>query len=136
MNQFLYSQQLLDQSKDFYWVVDNKMQLVYANKAYLKLIEGFTGLEKKLNTPIFQEGLEENYIKKWKSFYQRALSGEKFEIEEHFYNTVAQEMQYARTSFLPIVGEKGEIEVVSCHSIDITALVNQKEHASQLMNLT
>ncbi|WP_194975824.1 PAS domain S-box protein [Aquiflexum lacus] len=127
---------ILDQTKDLVWAVDNNLYLVYANSAYLNLMKEVTGVEKKLNTPILVEGFGEGYIEKWKAYYKRALSGEFFEIEEHFYNPDTKEMQYGHVAFSPIMDEDGEILTVSCRSADISPIIRQKDHASRLMDAT
>jgi PAS domain S-box-containing protein len=129
-----YSDLLLDQTKDLFWAVDQNLYLVYANRAYLDLMREVTGEEKKLNTPILVEGFGEGYIKKWKAYYQRALSGEHFEIEEHFYNPETKGMQYGHIAFSPIREEDGKILTVACRSADITPVIRQKDHASRLLN--
>jgi PAS domain S-box-containing protein len=129
-----YSDLLLDQSNDLIWVVDYNLFLVYANKAYLNLIKEVTGVEKDLNTPVLVEGFEEGFIEKWKSYYQRALSGEYLDIEEDFYNPKTKEIQYGHISVFPLRGENGEIQTVACRSTDITLVIKQKNHASRLMD--
>ncbi|WP_114748549.1 PAS domain S-box protein [Pleomorphovibrio marinus] len=134
MIQNQYSTLFLDQTKDLIWEVDKNLLLVYANKAYLTLMKEVTGMEKKLDTPILVEGFGEGYIEKWKAYYQRALSGESFEIEENFYDPATEEMQYGQVAFSPIRDEGGEILTVACRSTDITSIIRQKDHASRLMD--
>ncbi|MBC7540341.1 MAG: PAS domain S-box protein, partial [Bacteriovorax sp.] len=129
-----YRDLLLDQSNDLIWAVDYNLLLVYANKAYLNLIKEVTGVEKELNTPILVEGFEEKFIEKWKSYYQRALSGENFDIEEDHYNSKTKEIQYKHISFFPLRDQNGEIQTVACRSTDITQVIRQKNHASRLMD--
>jgi PAS domain-containing protein len=97
-----YSDLYLDQTKDLVWAVDKNLDLVFANRAYLNLMKEVTGVEKELNTPILVEGFGDGYIEKWNAYYLRALSGESFEIEEHFYNPETKEMQYGHIAFSPI----------------------------------
>ncbi|WP_162417191.1 PAS domain S-box protein [Cyclobacterium roseum] len=134
MEQNQYSDLLLDQTKDLIWAVNKDFYLVYANSAYQKLMKEVTGVEKALNTPIWVEGFGEGYIEKWKAYYQRALSGTYFEIEEHFYNPETKEIQYGQISFSPIRDEEGEILTVACRNTDITSVIRQKDHASRLMD--
>ncbi|MBC7758364.1 MAG: PAS domain S-box protein, partial [Phormidesmis sp. FL-bin-119] len=129
-----YSDLLLDQSNDHIWVVDCNLILVYANKAYLNLIKEVTGVEKHLNTPVLMEGFGEGVIEKWKSYYQRALSGEYLDIEEDFYNSKTKEIQYGHISVFPLRDENGEIQTVACRSTDITLVIKQKNCASRLMD--
>ncbi|WP_162416099.1 PAS domain S-box protein [Cyclobacterium roseum] len=134
MNQTHYSNLLLDQTTDLVWAVDKNLDLVYANQAYLSLMKEVTGEEKELDAPILVEGFGENHIDKWKAYYQRALSGERFEIEEHFYHPETKETQYGYITFSPIRDEGGETLTVACRNTDITPVIRQKDHASRLMD--
>lgn len=134
MRKIHYGDLLLDQTQDLIWAVDCNLTLVYANKSYLNLMKEVTGVEKELNTPVLVEGFGEGYLEKWKSYYMRALSGEYFEIEEHFYNPDTKELQYGHIAFSPIRDEPDEILAVACRSTDITSVIRQKDHASQLMD--
>lgn len=129
-----YTSILLDQTKDLIWAVDQNFDLVYANQAYLNVMKEVTGENKKLNTSIFEKGLDEDNIEKWKAYYKRALSGDSFEIEEHFYNPKTKEVQYGHIAFSPIRDESHEIQTVACRNTDITSIIRQKDHARQLMD--
>lgn len=129
-----YSDNILDQTKDLVWAVDKNFGLVYANRPYLNLIQEARGVKKVLPPPILEEGFNDGDIEKWKAYYQRALSGESFEIEEHFYHPETREMQYRHITFSSIRDEDGEIQTVACRNTDITSLIGQKDHASQLLD--
>ncbi len=116
MKQTHYSNLLLDQTTDLVWAVDRNFDLVYANQAYLSLMKEVTGEEKELNAPILVEGFGKGHIDKWKAYYERALSGERFEIEEHFYHPETKETQYGYIAFSPIRDEGGEILTVACRN--------------------
>lgn len=124
----------VEQSDDLIWMVDPSFHLIYANKAYLTLMKEVTGQEKKLHEPIFVEGFGEGYIQKWKDYYQRAINGEHYEIEEHFYHSETNEIQYSQVSFKPILDESQNITSVACQSKDVTELVKLRSDANQLIN--
>ncbi|WP_373523593.1 PAS domain-containing protein [Aquiflexum sp.] len=128
------SNKILDQTKDLIWVVDSDLTLVYANKAYLSLMKEVTGIDKVLNTPILVEGFGEGYIEKWKAYYQRALSGEYFEVEEHYYNPESNDIQYGQITFTPVIGDDDRTHSVACRSTDITRIVKHKSEANQLLD--
>jgi PAS domain S-box-containing protein len=107
----------LEQSSDLIWMIDQNFNLVYANQAYLSLMKEVTGEEKKLNEPIFAEGFGAGYIQKWKAYYQRAIEGEHYEIEEHFYHPKTNEIQYSHVTFKPIVGDNQKIVAVACQAL-------------------
>lgn len=134
----MFQSQLLnlfvDQTKDLIWMVDLDFRLVYANKKYLSLVKEITGVEKKLNEPVLVEGFVEEYIEKWKVYYDRALGGEYFEIEEHYSHPTSNEIYYGQIIFEPLTGEDGKISTVVCQSRNITRIVKQKSEANQLMD--
>ncbi len=134
MTQPQLSNLLLDQSKDLIWMIDLKFQLVYANNSYLNLMKEINGVEKKLNESIFVEDFGEGYIEKWKAYYNRALTGEYFEIEEHFYHPQLNEIQYSQVTFEPIIGDDNKFFAVACKTKEITRIVKQRSEANQLMD--
>lgn len=134
MNQGHFSDLFLDNSSDLVWVINNEFHLVYANKAYLKLMKKVTGSEMKLNKPVFVEGFGDGYINKWKEYYTKALDGRYFEIEEHFYNPENNTKEYGQVKFYPILDDDGKTHYVACQSRDITSIVRQISDAKQLMD--
>ena len=73
MDQTQLANHILDQNKDLIWIVNLDLQMIYGNKAYLKLIKEVTGVEKKLNESVLVEGFGEGYVEKWKAYYYRAF---------------------------------------------------------------
>jgi PAS domain-containing protein len=134
MKQFDYATQLLDQSKDLFWVIDDQYLLVYANKSYQNLMVQGTGAPKELNQSVFIEGFGEGYTDKWKTYYDRALKGEFFEIEEHFYHPETKEIQYGQNTFEPIFDDQNKVYSIACKWRDITRLVRQRSEANQTMD--
>ncbi len=128
------SELFLEQSEDLIWMIDPKYNLVFANQAYLSMMKDVTGKEKKLNEPVFVEGFGQGYIEKWKAYYKRAIGGEYFELEEHFYHPETNEVQFSQVTFKPIIGENREVVAVACQSRDITRIVKQRSEASQLID--
>jgi PAS domain S-box-containing protein len=128
------SQLLHEQTKDLIWMINPEFLLVYANPAYLKLMKEVTGKEKKLHETVFVEGFGAGYITRWKNYYKRAMLGEHFEIEEHFYHPETHAIEYSAVSFQPIYGDTEEIVAVACQSKDITRLVKQRSEAKQLLD--
>ena len=134
MNPIQLSNLLVEQSKDLIWMIDNDLQLIYANKSYLKLMKEMTGVEKKLNEPILVEGFDEGYIEKWKAYYDRSLKGEYFQIEEHFFHRPSNKTQYSQVTFEPLTGDDDKIVAVACQSKDITRIVKERSEANQLID--
>ena len=122
----------LDQSKDAIWMVNHEFQLVYTNKAYLLLIKEVAGVGKEIYESAFIEVLGKEDMERWKGYYKKALNGEYFEIEQHYFNPELNEIQFRQTIFEPIA--EGNNKLVACRSKDITRLVKQKSEASQLID--
>jgi len=134
MNHTQLTQLLLDQSKDLIWMINLDFQLVYANKSYLSSVKMLTGKEHKLYESAFVEGFGMGYIEKWKTYYNRALKGEYYEIEEHYHHPGSSEIQYGQTTFEPLRGANNKIFAVVCQSKDITRIVKQSSEANQMMD--
>lgn len=129
-----YIPYFLEQTKDLIWMVDSDLLLTYANQAYLDVMKQVTGNEKKLNESVLVEGFGEGYIEKWRGYYQRALAGEHFEIEEHYAHPHTNEIYYGQVIFNPIRDEHNRVISVACQSRDITRIVKQRSEAHQLMD--
>ena len=125
---------LLEQCKDLIWMIDPNLHLIYANNRYLSLMKKMTGGEKKLNEPILVEGFGAGYIEKWTDYYNKALKGAYFEIEEHYFNPILNEIQYSQVSFEPLKGDDNKFFAVACQSKDITRIVKERSEANQLID--
>ena len=134
MDQTQLANHILDQNKDLIWIVNLDLQMIYGNKAYQKLIKEVTGVEKKLNESVLVEGFGEGYIEKWKAYYYRAFKGEYYEIEEHYFNTISNEIHYGQVTFEPLTDDNHKIFAVACQSKDTTRLAKQREEVRQLID--
>ena len=129
-----YSDLFLNQTKDLIWLVDQNLNLLSANKAYLNFMKEVTGEEKSLNTPVLIENYDEDYMEKWRAYYHRALSGEDFTLEERFFHPKKEKIYYTLISFSPIIGKKGNIKNVVCRSTDVTNIVKERYRATSLLD--
>lgn len=134
MEESQFTNIFLDQSKDLIWMIDHDFQLVYANKAYLSFMKEMTGMEKQLNDSAFVENFGKDDMEKWKGYYKKALNGDNFIIEEHFYDKKTNEIQHSQVSFEPLTGDDHKIFAVACQSKDMTQMVNQKSELNQLID--
>ena len=128
------AKQFLNQSKDLFWVVDNNFLLIEANQAYLSFMKEVAGVKKKLNDSAFIETFGKEDIEKWRLHYKRALRGESFQIEEHFFNKRLHQIEYSQITFEPLINEKQEVFAVACQSKDITSIVQEKIEVHQLID--
>ncbi len=134
MPQTHLSNLLLQQSKDLIWIINPNFELVYGNSSYLSFVKMVTGHDQKLTESAFVENFGEVYIKKWKSYCTRALTGESFEIEEHYYHPETKEIHYVQITLEPLTGEDNKIVAVACQSKDITRILKQRSEANQMMD--
>lgn len=121
-----YTNILLDNSDDYFWVLDVNYNLVYANKAYLEHIKEVIGKDKELNTTVFVEGFGDGYIEKWKGYYSKAFQGISYQTDMELNNPGSNFSEYCQITFVPLKNEDDEIYAVSCHSKDFTAFLNNK----------
>ncbi|MCH7396720.1 PAS domain S-box protein [Belliella sp. DSM 107340] len=130
-----YGDLLLNQTKDLIWMVDTNLILKQANPAYIKVIEQVSELKDIIEKPVLVEGFgDKKQLEKWRDFYIRALSGEYFEVEEHFYNPNTDQIHYNQITFTPINKADTGVSLVACLSRDITRIVREKSEANQLMD--
>jgi len=129
-----YQNFIIDQSIDVIWIVNQDFQLVYANKSYFSFMIEATGEAKKLKQSAFIKFFGEEDIQKWKAYYKKALKGDYFEIEEHFYNEKSNEIKYNQITFEPLTDEQHKVFAVACRSKDITRIIQERSEVNQLMD--
>lgn len=134
MSSSLMTNIFLDQIENPIWMVNLDYQLIYANKSYLNIVKQVTGIEQQLYESAFVEDFDEEYTEKYKSYYKRALSGEKFELEEHVSNPETNDIHYGQITFEPLIGEDQKIFAIACQSRDITNIVKNRSEANQLID--
>jgi PAS domain S-box-containing protein len=125
---------LIEQSSDLIWVINADFKLVYTNKKYSNLIEKITGKRHTLNDSAFLDYFGIEYIEKWTTYYNRALQGESFEVEDHHFNPQSNEVEYRLTSLKPLRDDDNKIFAVACQSKDISHIVKQRSEANQMMD--
>jgi PAS domain S-box-containing protein len=134
MNKADLAKQFLDQNENLIWMIDLDFRLTYANKAYQNFMKEVTGNEKELHQLAFVDDFGETDVEKWRSYYKRALTGEFFEIEEHFHHSNTREAQYNQTSFKPIYDDDNKVCAVACESRDIAQFVEKRYESNELID--
>ena len=129
-----YQNFIIDQSSEIIWIVNQDFQLVYANKSYFSFMKEVTGEAKKLKQSAFIKFFGEEDVQKWKAYYKKALKGDFFEIEEHFYNEKSNEIKYNQITFEPLTDEQHKVFAVACRSKDITRIIQERSEVNQLMD--
>jgi PAS domain S-box-containing protein len=119
---------LIDNTDALIWSVNQNLELITANQAYRNTVAALWGKPPSPGEPVLMKEVEPEYYKQWATNYKRALSGERFMIEQEL--NIGDQTTYAETRFNPIYDDDtGNIIGVSCFTRDITEL---KEYAQRL----
>ena len=135
---------LINNTEDQIWSIDKESRYVYMNKAYRRKIADLTGLEPKEGYYSYlHPGYGAEVIEQWKAYYNRALSGEVYNIISESFDPTTQQLLSFEISFNPIINHKGEITGIGCFARNITkrletekAIVGQNERLRHIASLT
>ncbi len=136
---------LINNTVDLTWSIDREGKYVYMNSAYRKRIVDSTGAEPKEGDDAYiQSGATEEVRKEWRSYYKRALSGERYVVHHDTTEPVTQKVRHFEVSFNPMYRDsKDEIIGVGCFARDITdimdteaALIKQNEQLRNIASLS
>lgn len=120
---------LINSTQDLVWSLDPELRIITANKAFLDALEGNLGIRLGPGDSVMRDDFQGAApITRWREYYERALSGYAFRIEEHF--TTPQEL-WIEVYFSPIQ-EGGEIKGVACFSRSITERKRAEEKVRNL----
>jgi PAS domain S-box-containing protein len=117
----LHHEALINCTQDLIWSVDKDLCIIIANQAFTEAIKNITGKAIGRGDCVLITEFGDEQLKKWKSYYQRALMGEQFTIKEDAYNPMKQAAEYSLISLNPLIDKKGAVVGIACHSRDITA---------------
>ncbi len=116
---------LINTTDDLIWSIDRNLKLIAANEGFLNMLEKITGKQKLINHSVLPPEFGEEINKKWETYYQRALAGEKYSVEDEYIDPATNLSAYELVSFNPIYNE-GVVTGVACYSKNITELtINQ-----------
>ena len=107
---------LINNTQDFMWSVDKDCNIITSNQAFKNMIKATTGQVISQGDSILSVKLHPIALERFKSFLQRALSGETF-IEK--YQLSPFQERWGETSMNPI-RKDGEIIGAACYTRDIT----------------
>lgn len=135
LNRIKHNQEsLINATKDMVWSVDKDLRIITANESYLQTMTYATSKPIKEGDPVIVEEFGEELVTKWKTYYKRALQGEKYTIEEQVYNPISKRTEFGLISFNPIYNSNGDIFGVACYSKDITELVLKQQEVINTKN--
>lgn len=112
---------LINASADRIWSVDADLKIISANETFKTDYLRHTGHSREEGDDILDPFFGEAQVNRWKSFYQKALGGERVKFEEKTQLRGAIGASYFEMTFDPIHDvQSGEVIGVACHSRDIT----------------
>ncbi len=111
---------IINSTDDVIFSIDKNYTLVTVNKAYQTLLKNLVGRDENKGDVVLTGMLGQAVTHKWKSYFERAFTGEKFAINEAIFNPILNKTQYGLVNFNPVLNSKGEIETVACFAKDVT----------------
>ena len=110
---------LIDNTKDLIWSVNENYEIQIYNMAMKSMHEMIYGITVEDGINILGAGMPAREVEKWKTYYERALNGEQFSIEETIELSEDNPI-HMLFSFNPMVSSDGATIGVSCLGRDIT----------------
>ncbi len=111
---------LINCIQDMIWSVDTNMNLITANYSFLEMVESITGEPMREGDCVLFKEFGEERLNKWQQYYERALKGERFNVNNEHYNPIKHTIRYSSIALSPMIHDKGDIFGVACFSKDIT----------------
>lgn len=119
---------LIENTQDFVWSVDPKLNFITANSSVKELFKKVLGQE-VIEGANACEFLSAGQKAKWEERYARALKGERFKVEDHYeFSHGASDYDIA---FNPIFSKEGVVQGVAVFGRDIT---DRKKVEAQLVH--
>ncbi|SKB31935.1 PAS domain S-box-containing protein [Maribacter arcticus] len=132
---------MINSTKDFMWAIDLDLKLITANTSFHQLIKRNLGHFIKEGDYVISETFNAEINNKWKDFYNRASTGERFSIKHKIKDPSKYLTSYNQTSFNPLYNKESKQIGITCFSKDITSevlsqqvLLTAKEEMEKIMN--
>lgn len=111
--------ELLENVTDMICALDTNLNVVFSNQRYQDYIQEKYDAKIKIGRNIFDvTNISDEVRKKWIKYYQRALSGETYEIDSH--TNLKGIKKHHEIRFSPILDKKGQISGLIFFIKDIT----------------
>jgi len=136
---------LINNTTDLTWSINREGRYVYMNTAYRNRIADTVGIASKEGDDAYaHSGPTDQINNEWRSYYKRALLGERYVTRHESRDPKTKELSYFEVSFNPIYkASKNEIIGVGCFARDITerlkteeALIEQNERLKNIASLS
>nr|WP_232369312.1 PAS domain S-box protein [Leptospira abararensis] len=117
---------LINGTSDLIWSLDSKFRLIAANQSFLDVMGFLLGTTAKEGDSVLIMNQGEAFYEKWKGYYERGLSGERFKTYERFISPITQLEEHREVFFNPIRNPEDQITGLACFSKDITDLMAKR----------
>ncbi|MDB5132204.1 MAG: cph1 4 [Mucilaginibacter sp.] len=111
---------LINGIHDMIWSVNANLHLITANHSFMEMVKSLTGEIIIEGDSVLLKEFGEEELGKWKRNYERALNGERFNVDNQHYNPLTRAIRYSSVSLSPMINENGDIFGVACYSQDVT----------------
>ena len=101
------------------WLVSKEYKLIIANGVFYKEAARVKGMNIKTGDSVLPEYLPLELRQKWEKYFERALKGDSFNIQNHVQLPTGEDAHMELT-FSPAYDGKGNVMGISCFSHDIT----------------
>ncbi|MGO4919353.1 PAS domain S-box protein [Maribacter spongiicola] len=132
---------MINSTKDLMWSIDLEFKLITANTAFHELVEKIQGTPFNEGDLVFSKNVAKQITKKWKAYYNRALTSGAFSVKQKIQDPEKFWTTYGLTSFDLLYNKEGEKIGITCFSKDITSevlsqqvLINAKEELQKIMD--
>lgn len=120
---------LINNTGDHMWSINPRFRLLSANNGYLDYLEDLCGKRLTVGDTVLDPELGKERNQHWKVLYEKALSGEKVEIQLKDVSKYGSKILVV--SLYPIRNAQNIITGVACYSFDDTERVNSLETIKQ-----
>ncbi|HVB04512.1 MAG TPA: PAS domain S-box protein [Chitinophagaceae bacterium] len=113
-------QALIDNTSDLIWSLDFGFKLVTFNQAYSNWLFQVFGVLPMKGQSILVPEADPELVSRWKNFYEKAMAGNAYRVEESFLHQGSTE--FMEIYFNPIRENTGKVIGIGCFARDITAI--------------
>lgn len=124
-----FYKEFIQNSQDFFFVIDRDYKLVHANDAYTSYYKKLSGEDLKLNVSVLENNFSEEYRVKWNEYYRKAFNERLSQVIESAYNPETEQIDHALVKFSPYKNKQGEVELLHCFAthLETTSLKYQEK---------
>ena len=122
MDRLIFNREaMINNTDDMVWLIDVMHNVLSANKRFKKVYKVVTGLELEVGMPALPEVLPGGYRDYWTEHYNRAIAGEKVNLN----TSTEDDNRHYIISLDPVFDQEGNVIAVACHSKEITQTIEQ-----------